>query len=266
MTRPAATPVAIVRTRPETVRDDVRRGLSMAGFAPVPEATAVLGEGAAPWHLAAGLAAARGDASAAPASRLSSDIRCALLLTRVGLDSALGLDGCLAALARLGGGARGRREDPVAHTLASGSSWLADGPEFAFLVDATLVPGRPRPGAPLRARNLLLAGRDPVALDAVAARLCGVAPLSVPLLARAEADGLGRIHPAPADLLGDGDALEGRPAVAWRPGGDGPLARLIGRLRGRSDRPATAQGGDSPWFALRRSQADPVDPEASRHV
>lgn len=268
MTRPDFSPLAVLRTRPETVRDDTARLLAMSGFAPTSVAVvAVLGDDPAPWLLYAARAAVLAAGASAPVPRLGPEVGTALHLTGVDLHDGLGIVGCLAALGRLGEAAGGgRREDPVARTLAAASELPADGVDHVFLVDATLVPGLPRVGAPLRARNLLMAGRDPVALDAFAARLCGLQPHTLPLLARAEAAGLGRIDPAHDLRLGYMDALTVRAAVAWRPGGAGSLIRFVWALGDRFARPGAAFPSDSPWVALRHRPVDPEPQEESRHV
>lgn len=56
-----------------------------------------------------------------------------------------------------------------------------------------------------RRLNLLLAGRDSVALDAAAMRLVGLDPQKARHVAMAAAEGLGRIDPDAIELLGDWD-------------------------------------------------------------
>jgi hypothetical protein len=54
-----------------------------------------------------------------------------------------------------------------------------------------------------RIKNVILAGADSVALDAVAARLMGFDPLSIPYLRLCQEQGLGVADPARIDLVGD---------------------------------------------------------------
>lgn len=56
--------------------------------------------------------------------------------------------------------------------------------------------------------NALLAGRDPVAVDAVACRLAGVDPARVPWLHLCAERGLGRIDPQRIDVVGRTDLLD----------------------------------------------------------
>jgi hypothetical protein len=90
--------------------------------------------------------------------------------------------------------------------------------------------------------NILLAGRDPVAVDAVACRLGGVDPARVPWLRLCAERGLGRIDPQRIDVVGQADLLapgldlpghllEPAAGGAW-PGGTGGgkwPARLLAR-------------------------------------
>ena len=54
-----------------------------------------------------------------------------------------------------------------------------------------------------RVKNLLLAASDSVAIDAIAARLMGFDPLSIPFLRMAHERGLGIADPRQIELVGD---------------------------------------------------------------
>jgi uncharacterized protein (DUF362 family) len=89
-----------------------------------------------------------------------------------------------------------------------------------------------------RAKNLLLAGADSVAIDATAARLMGFDPLSIPFLRMAHERGLGIADPRQIELVGDDVSNENfgfetrRSLVIWgdqmiRKGFLRPLERLL---------------------------------------
>jgi uncharacterized protein (DUF362 family) len=91
----------------------------------------------------------------------------------------------------------------------------------------------PRPG------NVLLASADQVAIDAIAARIMGFDPLSIPYLRMCHERGLGVADPRHIEILGDAEAVEMRPGfrarrslVIWgdqliRRGPLRPLKRLL---------------------------------------
>jgi hypothetical protein len=68
------------------------------------------------------------------------------------------------------------------------------------------VPG-PRTMIP-RVKNLLLAAADSVAIDAIAARLMGFDPLSIPFLRMAHERGLGIADPRQIEIVGDDVSTE----------------------------------------------------------
>ncbi|MBT3377699.1 MAG: DUF362 domain-containing protein [Lentisphaerae bacterium] len=78
-------------------------------------------------------------------------------------------------------------------------------PPALNIVDAvTVMEGDgPANGTPAHA-GLLLAARDPVAIDAVASRIFGVSPAAVPLIRRAEEVGLGAADLADITVVGSG--------------------------------------------------------------
>ncbi|MBC8424770.1 hypothetical protein H8E07_11660 [bacterium] len=248
--------LAVAWTRPETVREDIARVLAMSGFAPAPGAgTAVIAtDHTAPWLPAGVLAALGRTGEAAPSPGLTPETRVVLHLLAARADAALGVGGCLQALAaRVGGVDTEHRSSPARATVANARAALDADVSHAFLIDATLVPDGPAPDAPRLPANLLLAGRDPVALDAAVAALMGLAPRSLPLLSHAEEAGMGCVSPDPRALAGDVTELSRRPLAAWRPETVGALARLGRRaarlLLGGTQRPEPV---DTPWHVLRR--------------
>jgi hypothetical protein len=89
-----------------------------------------------------------------------------------------------------------------------------------------------------RVKNLLLAASDSVAIDAIAARLMGFDPLTIPFLRMAHERGLGIADPRQIELVGDDVSRENfgfetrRSPVIWgdqliRKGFLRPLERLL---------------------------------------
>lgn len=179
----------------------------------------------------------------------------------------LGLSGCLGVLAAhvVGPGGLADRDRLVEAWRESGADRrLAGGVLDATVCGdgddaATLVPV---------AAHLLLASKDPVAVDSVAARLVGLAPGQLPLLHAAAAAGVGRVDPARIRLVGDRvdrlPELGLKAAAGYRdPRQTGsrwlrrlarfqpsvPLAALTARRRRR-------QHETSPWGRLRRHYQD----------
>src|SRR5438552_16783065 len=92
-----------------------------------------------------------------------------------------------------------------------------------------------------RVKNLLLAASDSVAIDAIAARLMGFDPLSIPFLRMAHERGLGVADPKQIELVGDDVSTENfgfhtrKSLVTWgarriRKGIRVPLERLLTHL------------------------------------
>lgn len=247
---------ALVWTRPETLPGDIARALSLAcigdGAPPATVTRRTAGAGPAPWIAAAiapalaslGVAAADGaaDGEAAAVPRLH--------LVAAAVDPRLGAVGCLEALAGAPAARPARKPDAMEDLVDRAVRAAASGVHW-FLVDATTVPASD--GGRV-ARNRLLAGTDPVALDCWTARLCGLDPAWMPAVASAAAAGLG-VDPGAEALVGDRDDLpRGQPAP-WRPRGDASASRLVSALR---DLPRRARlgrrGGDGKrptvWHAL----------------
>ena len=271
--------VAVVSTRPETVADDMLRLLTLAGMAPVREDLALLvppagngptpAGGLTPWLLS-GVAAAREpqvemtlcrprnqplpleDTDTLRSWRLTpgtwSEGEPAWCLGGVRLHRRLRLEGSLAgALAHLAPehhpGRLARRPD---HLRRLFKELVPRRPDAAVL-DLTVCADGPEP----LALNLLLAGRDLVAVETVACQLLGISPSSAPLLRAAEAAGwglgpagertvVGDLAPAPVTrtrtgaldpggwTLDDGPGWLARMAAAWwrwTPAGRGPRRR-----------------------------------------
>jgi len=242
------TPVALVATRPETLPRDVARVLALAGRDAAEgcrSVTAARAVGPHPcggvpnWTLAA-LAAACPPAEGRP-----------LLAVAGALHPGLGACGCLAALAGLG--------DPELAAAARSPRALLeriglphdDGPWL--LVDLTVAAGA---GGRTVLRNRLLAGRDPVALDALTARCLGWDPGSMPLL-RAAREAGGRRDTDDRLPVGDvvGQAGVAEPLRPWRPARNLPWARFVTvPRRGR------ARAARTPWHALGDDLAAGRDP------
>ncbi len=112
-------------------------------------------------------------------------------------------------------------------------------PSHFAVVDATVCgrgpgPYRVRP----HVQNLLLASDDPVALDAVGARLLGLDPSTLPLLVECDRLGLGTLDPSAIEIVGEHPSLldRSRAAVAgarfkpsWTVARWTPLRRKIRR-------------------------------------
>jgi len=299
--KPLRSTVAIVEARPETVGEDYRRLLALAGLDRLDPARRLLVDAACPggrsggpvsppWQIAAVLAGARGDEPGvvhaldgagrpAAANRSWSG---ALAATGAGVADASAWQRChngaagLPALAEALAGAaelpRGLAGRPllVACGMTVGGGWpvaaglellarlvappsrrrrrfRATGAEIVAealaLVDTdcelsgTVVDGvrwHVRAGRWRRRTllgNILLAGRDPVAVDAVACRLAGADPLRVPWLRLCAERGLGRIDPRRIDVVGRGDLLDpglDLPPRLLVPTGEGPLPGVAG--------------------------------------
>jgi hypothetical protein len=206
--------VAIVNARPETIGDDVRRVMILAGWtqhlAPAREVVLVAGSGAPRWLAAAVrdvVAAPAREVREAPAPELGHGL---VLLPSLAVDPAAG-----AARALLGWRPKDRtgRRPRVTPTLLRGLLSLQQQqcPHTFVVMDATECGGT---GA-----NVLLAGYDPAAVDAAAAALAG------------------RESPVPAvyELVGDADARDVRVTPRPRRGRrrETPWSRLRQDWEGR---------------------------------
>ena len=149
-----------------------------------------------------------------------------------------------------GGAGRGRkvsvkRQAPAPEIMAEAVGVAREFiPRLGTVVDGTLWGVLAGPGERrCVARNLLLAGTDPVAVDVVAMRLAGIDPLQVPWLRICHDRGFGRILPAEIRLVGRTDLLgldfelpDGTIAAerAGRSFLGGVVARMVGRAQRRA--------------------------------
>lgn len=240
--------VALVRTRPETLPRDAARALALAGRTTgagprgVSAARAVGPHptgGVPNWTLAA-LTAACPPGDGPP-----------LLAVAGALHPRLGACACVAALA--GAGA-----DELAAAVKSPQALLdrarraaVEGPWL--LVDLTVASA---PDGRAVMRNRLLAGRDPLALDAWTARCLGWDPGSMPLLRAAHTAGW-RWDAEGSALVGDLDGQTRSDAAPrpWRPERRWGWVRRI--VASGSRRAAAAR---TPWHALGDDVAAGRDP------
>ncbi len=324
------TVVALVEARPDTVNEDYRRVLNLAGLSGVlggepPRVLIAAGDsgfvpgwGATPWQLAETLAwlgeqtrpvpvSAVSGRGAGPVPRKVWWLDCmarhlaqgagpeflrvhrhvsrllhpaldavlpegvqvpvgltegpALLLTAPALSPGWGVAGGAALLQSLvARGAKPSRRAPAAEVAAEAVGVARElMPEMGVVLDGTLwgVAEGPR-GSPCVARNVLLAGTDPVAVDTVAMRLAGVDPRRVPWLRICADRGFGQASPTDIRVVGRTDLLDldfGLSDLDLDPrrgpfgaDGGGPVLSLLGpaarllRRRGRQTAPAALSG------------------------
>ena len=135
-------------------------------------------------------------------------------------------------------------------------------PRLGAVLDGTLWGvGGGAGGQQCVARNVLLAGTDPLAVDAVAMRLAGIDPARVPWLRLCRDRGFGRVMPADIQVVGRTDLLDldfglldlevgpdnvGNRDGLWN-GLAEPVTRLIERALGRD---TSASLSDTPWQKL----------------
>lgn len=320
--------VALVEARPETIADDYRRALALAGLDRLPAAgpravVAALDGGAwqpgrtcPPWQVAGALAAIRAaggagqaatgitlaavgpaglrpwpgaapwdllrdaqparDAAAATSPSLpvparphmpgleSVGVKAAvpfalrhqplLVLAAADRVSGWGIEGACATLGRLLlGGHPTRRGVPDAQVRSDTAALAGElFPTIGAVVDGTVWHVGPR-GRTV-ARHVVIAGDDPVAVDAVALRLAGLGARDVPWLHLHAGRGLGAVDPAGMRLVGHTGLLDldfDLPEPTFARGAPRGLAgrgwpAFAARLARRQG-PATAGG---PWTAL----------------
>jgi hypothetical protein len=315
--------VALVEARPETIGDDYRRALALAGLdrASVtgPRTVVAALDGGAwqpgrtcpPWQIAAALAASVGvpgseltleavgpgglqawpqaapwdllrdgqparDAASVSATAVPAPARPhmpgleavgaratvpfalrhqpLLVLAAADRVSRWGIGGACATLGRLllGGhlARRGVSDAQVRSDIAALAGELF--PSIGAVIDGTLWHVGPRGRAV--ARHVVIAGDDPVAVDAIALRLAGLGPRDVPWLGVHAGRGLGAVEPAQIRLVGNTGLLDldfdlPEPTFARRvrlplPRKRWPLPAVRLGLRRR---PAT---NSNPWTAL----------------
>ena len=145
------------------------------------------------------------------------------------------------------GGHPSRRGVPGAEVRADTVALLRElFPAIGAVLDGTLW--HVGPHGRVVARHVVIAGNDPVAVDAVALRLAGYAPRDVPWLRHCAERGLGAVDPADMRLTGHTDLLAldfalPEPTFARR-ALPGPIGRWLSRPRSARSR----SGG--PWRAL----------------
>ena len=177
-----------------------------------------------------------------------------LVLAAADRVSGWGLEGACAVLGRLLLGGHPARRGVSGAQVRSDTAALAGElfPSIGAVIDGTVWHVGPR-GRTV-ARHVVIAGDDPVAVDAVALRLAGQGPRDVGWLGIHGGRGLGPVDPAQMRLVGHTGLLDldfDLPEPTFARGVAGPLAgrrwpALAARL-GLGSRPR-AQGG--PWFGL----------------
>lgn len=183
-----------------------------------------------------------------------------LLLPVPSLRPGWGVSGAVEMLQRLvtQGAAPGRRA-PAAEVAAEALGVARElMPEMGVVVDGTLWGVTEGAGGQsCVARNILLASRDPLAVDAVAMRLAGIDPVRVPWVRICWDRGFGQAHPSAMKIVGRTDLLDldfelkGGTFAAPRDGllnkALGPVGSLLGRAGNKN-----AAGGlaDTAWGQL----------------
>jgi uncharacterized protein (DUF362 family)/ferredoxin len=87
-------------------------------------------------------------------------------------------------------------------------------PPLAIMDAVEAMEGNGPSGGRIVKVGLIIVSRDPVAMDAVACRIMGIDPLSVPLIAMAEKSGLGKASERDIEIRGSGRGLIPRTAFA----------------------------------------------------
>lgn len=280
--------VALVEARPETILDDYRRLLDLAGLGagelrplslmtpgdrdcpgfltPPWQIDGVLRAlGAGTWADVQGLAGPGGVRLAVPTGRtdpgkgraIVEPQRQGLLLATPVLEAGWALRGAVALAWRFGGRGpsfpRGTLLDQLGRMLqgpAGGDAILGavlDGVHWGI--------GAGTLGKGYVQRNTLIAGADPVAVDAVGAVLAGMDPLQIPWLRHCQDRELGTADPSRIRIAGHADLLA-EPFAGWRFAGK-PLGGRLSLSRAREGvwrvwrRPRMMRSyGDSPWGRL----------------
>lgn len=247
MLDPPDAAVAAVHTMPATVVADYRRLLALTGI-DAPRRRAILipryaryapfpGSGAPPWQLeavarlllAAGvasitallpirrndrygytsIAAALGIDPLRPAPPLDNETLIVVLIP-CRVDGCNGLFGATHGLAALYHPAAATR-NTVCGVPALAQMRRCGAPLLAVADATTISDGRGAEAEYAEVRNVLLASRDPVALDATIAAQFGLNPLhDVPWLREAHRQGLGMAHRSAISICGDNGALGDR--------------------------------------------------------
>lgn len=187
--------------------EGVARALLAAGRHPT-DLALVVPSGAVrahePWQTWRRVLAGCGIDGALGADESAADNTSTLVLANVQTHCRLGLPGTVGALATAWLASEDRAE-LIANPEPLVSAWRQYCGQLAGAVlDATVCADGPggRASVPVAA-HLLLAGRDPIAVDTVAARLVGFDPASLPLQSALAAAGFGCADPASITLVGD---------------------------------------------------------------
>ena len=179
-----------------------------------------------------------------------------LLLTSVSLAEGGRLEAAVSALAGwLAPERRHRSRIPEAEVLAEVlglAGELFGG--LGVVCDMTVLGIRRRSGGRARLdRNVLLAGNDPVAVDAVLARMIGLPPAGLPWLRLAQVRGIGNSEASRIELLGDSHLIDldfQIPEDSFAAGKGGFLSRLVPTRTVKDARGDDHGAGDSPWQRL----------------
>lgn len=240
--------VALVRARPETLPCDAARALALAGR----------NTGAGPRGVSAARAVGPHPTGGVPSWTLAAlTAACPpgdgppLLAVAGALHPRLGACACIAALAGADADELGAAVKSPQALLERARHAAVDGPWL--LVDLTVAAA---PDGRAVMRNRLLAGRDPLALDAWTARSLGWDPGTMPLLRAARTSGW-RWDADGRTLVGDldGPPLSDATPRPWRPERRWGWARRIAASGSR--RAAAAR---TPWHALGDDVAAGRDP------
>lgn len=264
--------VAVVAARPETLADDYRRVLDLAGLkaADVPEGVRTVlresdapGSGSPPWHhdlVCRALDRAPADlprevVAGRRGGRRDVPVRAPLVLLPVPrLVAGWGVENAVALLLAAAGQPvvdPRRRPDHMAAFLAAQTA------PAAVVCDAILWGARcGTPGRTFIVRNILLAGRDPLAVDAVSLRLAGMDPGAYRWLEVLEEAGVGCARSEGIRITGDRELLDHPFAGAdWAgPPGGGRTGDLVWRLLRR--RALQRRFVRTAWGALAASGTD----------
>lgn len=146
---------------------------------------------------------------------------------------------------------------PVAEVLAEVVALAGElFPRLGVVCDATVWAAVRRGGQAIALdRHVLVAGADPVAVDAVLARLAGIRLGSLPWLALAQQRKLGSCDPNRLEIVGDTQLLDldfQVPEDTFAGGKGGPWGRLAHAGPRAADGQEDRVRGDSPWERLFR--------------
>jgi hypothetical protein len=220
----------------------------LAGGAPVKDAAAARGE-PVPFRSRARLASLEAT-GAEPKVPFALRHQPVLALAAADLVSPWRLEGACATLGRLIlAGHPSRRGVPGAEVRAETVAVLRElFPVMGAVIDGTVW--HVGPGGRTLARHVVLAGDDPVAVDAIALRLAGYRTREVPWLRLCAERELGAVEPEQMRLVGHTALLDLDFALPEPTFARAAFPGFLGRLMpGRGNRPAGSPPG-GPWGAL----------------